>query len=107
MALDRHLKVARAGEPNLRTQVRLGTDDLELNTKHIGEPLWQVTPATAYGELPAIGARSSKPGRAFSPTRERGVTFIGSDHLPKRKATSPVAAAAAVKKTRGSTSSSS
>ena len=98
VALDKHLKLERVNEPNLRTQVRLGTEDLELNTKHVGEPLWQVTPVTAYGELPPVGARSPRPSQPFSPPRERGVTYIGSDHLPKRKATSPVADPAVVKK---------
>ena len=105
VALDQLLKLERVNQPNLRTQVRLGVEDLQLYTKFNGEPLWQATPATAYGELPAIGTRSARPARVFSPPRERGVTYIGSDHLPKRKATSPVACPEVAKKTRGSTSS--
>ena len=38
--------------PNLRTQVRLGKQDLELMTKHKDEMFWRSTPNEAYGQLP-------------------------------------------------------
>ena len=42
----------RQKDPNLRTQVRLGRNDLELRTKYRSEIYWRTTPLEAYGSLP-------------------------------------------------------
>ena len=42
----------RQQNPNLRTQIRLGKDDLELMTKHRDELYWRSTPNEAYGQIP-------------------------------------------------------
>ena len=91
IALDKNLKEARSNNANLRTQIRLGVDDLELHTKYTNENIWQITPLTEYGQLPAVGTRTPKPATTFSPPRQRGVTYIGTAHNPKRPASSPKA----------------
>ena len=48
--LDKILKNQKAIEPNLRTQIRLGDDDLSLFTKYKDKPYWRSTKLTAYGD---------------------------------------------------------
>jgi hypothetical protein len=74
------LKTERTQNPNLRAQIRLGTSDIELFTKFVGEPYWRLTPLEIYGKLEPIGYST----RQFSPPRGRE-TMIGSDWNNSRK----------------------
>ena len=75
IALEKLLRVARAAEPNLRTQIRLGKDDITLFTKYKNETFWQSTPLENYGKIDA--------DPVFSPPRDR------EEHTTKRKDVSP------------------
>ena len=48
--LDIILSEARKKDSKLRTQVRMGDEDLQLFTKNVGEPFWMKTPINHYGD---------------------------------------------------------
>ena len=47
--LEKILKIARNNNPDLRTKIRMGDDDLALYTKIKGQPYYQWTPINKYG----------------------------------------------------------
>ena len=56
--LIENCKEAQKQDINLRYQVRLGSKDIELWTKHVGENYFQKTPLFAFGDLPDIEKRN-------------------------------------------------
>ena len=87
--LDRLCKIQREINPKLRTQIRLGSNDIELYTKEINEPYWLKTPVLEFGPLPPIGYKlKTDQDKVFSPTKERGHVMSGSMNS-KRQASSP------------------
>ena len=61
--LEKLLKIARSENPELRTQIRMGDEDITLYTKMVGQPFYQWTPITKYGdpnmEIPDISMTTS------------------------------------------------
>ena len=61
--LEKLLKIARSENPELRTQIRMGDEDITLYTKMVGQPFYQWTPITKYGdpnmEIPDINMTTS------------------------------------------------
>ena len=87
--LDRLCKIQREINPKLRTQIRLGSNDIELYTKEINEPYWLKTPVLEFGPLPPIGYKlKTDQDKVFSPPKERGHVMSGSMNS-KRQASSP------------------
>ena len=74
--LIKNIKEAQKQDINLRYQVRLGSKDIELWTKHVGENYFQKTPLFAFGDLPDIEKKE------FSPIKERD--FQSSDRKRDR-----------------------
>ena len=50
-SIDHNCWQARSSNKLLRTQIRLGTNDLELYTKQKNEFIWLKTPLTEFGEI--------------------------------------------------------
>jgi hypothetical protein len=81
ISLDINCKKAREQNVNLRTQIRLGTDDLELYTKYKGEPYWQKTPVLEFGDLSDMTVKQSA---QYSPIQQRK-----EQHLKRKSPPSP------------------
>ena len=58
-------KIAQKANPKLRYQVRLGTSNVQLYTKEVGDQFFRETPNALFGPIPDISKNK------YSPIKER------------------------------------
>ena len=76
--------MAREEDPNLRTQVWLGLNDLVLKIKTKGDSYYRSVPLNYFGDIPPLNFRQDPP---CSPTTPKGRNISSSDDSEEKSRT--------------------